>query len=101
MWHTVLDDPTSYLEVSGSAGIAAGILQGVRCGYLDASYQEHALKAIEGIANAVDETGTLTGVSAGTGIGMHAQHYKDIIIAPMAYGQSLGLLALTESLYFL
>jgi unsaturated rhamnogalacturonyl hydrolase len=101
LWHTVLDDPTSYLEVSGSAGIAAGILQGIRCGYLDISYQEHALKAIEGIANAVDETGTLTGVSAGTGIGMDAQHYKDIIIAPMAYGQSLGLLALTESLYFL
>ncbi len=101
LWHTVLDDPTSYLEVSGSSGIAAGILQGIRCGYLDASYQAYAMKAIDAIAKAVDESGTVTGVSAGTGIGMDAQHYKDIIIAPMAYGQSLGLLALTESLYFI
>ncbi len=100
LWHTVLDDTTSYLEVSGSAGIAAGVLQGIRYGYLDSSYKEAALKAIRGICKAVNSTGTITGVSAGTGIGMDAQHYKDIIIAPMAYGQSLGLLALVESLYF-
>ena len=101
LWHTVLDDPTSYLEVSGSSGIVAGILQGIRLGYLDESYKDKILKAINAIASAVDETGTVTGVSAGTGIGMDAQHYKEIIIAPMAYGQSLALLALTESLYFL
>ncbi len=101
LWHTVLDDPTSYLEVSGSAGIAAGILQGIRLGYLDNTYQDRVLKTIDSIAKAVDKDGTVTKVSAGTGIGMDAQHYKDIIIAPMAYGQSLALLALTESLYFI
>jgi len=30
LWHTILDDTFSYLEVSGSAGFAAGIICGVR-----------------------------------------------------------------------
>lgn len=30
LWHTVLDDPTSYPETSCAAGFVAGILMGVR-----------------------------------------------------------------------
>ncbi len=30
LWHTILTDPTSYTETSGSAGIIAGILLGVK-----------------------------------------------------------------------
>ena len=29
---------------------------------------------------------------------MNADHYKNIVIKPMAYGQSLAILALTEAL---
>lgn len=99
LWHTVLDDPTSYLEVSGSSAIAAGILKGVRNGILDESYRGYALKAIEAILNSVDEDGTVLNVSGGTGIGYSKEHYKNIIVAPMAYGQSLAIIALTEALY--
>ena len=37
-------------------------------------------------------------VSGGTGMGYNAEHYKNILIAPMAYGQSLTILALAEAL---
>lgn len=32
LWHTLLDDSSSYTETSGSAAIAAGILHSVRRG---------------------------------------------------------------------
>jgi unsaturated rhamnogalacturonyl hydrolase len=99
LWHTVLDDRDSYVEVSGSAAIAAGILKGVRNGILDESYRGYALKAIESILDNVSEDGTVLNVSGGTGIGYNKEHYKNIIIAPMAYGQSLTIIALTEALY--
>jgi unsaturated rhamnogalacturonyl hydrolase len=99
LWCTVLDDADSYGEVSGSAAIAAGILKGVRNGILDESYRAYALKAIEAILENVSEDGTVLNVSGGTGIGYNKEHYKNIIIAPMAYGQSLAIIALTEALY--
>lgn len=98
LWHTVLDDPTSYEEVSGSAAIAAGILKGIRLGILDDSYLECAHKAIAAIISNVAEDGTVLNVSGGTGMGYNKDHYKNILIAPMAYGQSLTILALTEAL---
>lgn len=98
LWHTVLTDPESYEEVSGSAAIAAGILKGVRFGILDDSYLECAERAIKGILENIDEDGTVLKVSGGTGMGMDAEHYKNILIAPMAYGQALAILALAEAL---
>lgn len=98
LWHTVLDDPTSYEEVSGTAAIAAGILKGIRLGILDDSYLDCAERAIKGILKNIDKDGTVLNVSGGTGMGMNADHYKNILIAPMAYGQSLTILALAEAL---
>jgi Predicted unsaturated glucuronyl hydrolase involved in regulation of bacterial surface properties, and related proteins len=98
LWNTVLDDKDSYEEVSGSAAIAYGILKGVRLGVLDKKYEEKALKTINAIILNVDENGTVLNVSAGTGMGMNKEHYKNIIIAPMAYGQSLSIMALAEAL---
>lgn len=98
LWHTVLDDTTSYEEVSGSAAIAAGILHGIRSGLLDASYTQYAERAVEAVLRNIDEDGTVLNVSGGTGIGTDKDHYRNILIAPMAYGQSLSLLALAEAL---
>ncbi|MCR5675196.1 MAG: glycoside hydrolase family 88 protein [Lachnospiraceae bacterium] len=43
------DDERNYLETSGTALIAAGLLRGVRLGYLPARYKEIAEKAFYGI----------------------------------------------------
>ena len=98
LWHTVLDDPASYCEVSGSSAIAAGILKGIHLGILDSSYLPTAELAISAVCDNIAADGTVLNVSAGTGIGMNADHYKNIVIKPMAYGQSLAILALTEAL---
>ena len=98
LWHTVLTDETSYEEVSGSAAITAGILKGLRAGVLDSSYRKVADQAIEAICRNVSKDGTVLNVSAGTGIGMDSEHYKNIAVMPMAYGQSLALIALCEAL---
>ena len=98
LWHTVLTDSGSYGEVSGTASIAAGILKGIRFGILDDSYMECAERAVRAILDNIDEDGTVLNVSGGTGMGMEAEHYKNILIAPMAYGQALTILALAEAL---
>lgn len=98
LWHTVLDDSTSYLEVSGSAAIAKGLLKAVKLNILDNSYANCAHKAIQAICDNIDSDGTVLNVSAGTGMGYDATHYKNIMLAPMAYGQSLALVALCEAL---
>ncbi len=97
MWHTVVDDETSYLESSGSAAIVAGILKGIRLGILDeATYMPACERCIETLLEYIDEDGTVTHVSGGTGIGMDVDHYKNIIVTPIAYGQSLAIIALNE-----
>ena len=101
LWHTVLTDPTSYEEVSGSAAIAAGILKGIRTGVLDDSYMDCAKRAVNAILANIAGDGTVLNVSGGTGMGYDADHYKNILIAPMAYGQSLTILALVEALIYL
>lgn len=98
LWHTVLQDPTSYCEVSGSAAIAAGILKGIKMGMLDENFRPVAEKAVKGIIENIGADGTVLNVSAGTGMGANAEHYKNILIRPMAYGQSLTILALVEAL---
>ena len=98
LWHTVLDDPDSYEETSGSAGILYGVLKGLHMGVLPADYEEMAVRGIRAVIKQVEQDGTVTGVSAGTPVGKDREHYKRIMTAPMAYGQSLCMMALSEAL---
>jgi unsaturated rhamnogalacturonyl hydrolase len=66
---------------------------------LDESYKSAAEKAVNGLMTYIDDSGLVGNVSAGTAVGMDADHYRNIMIRPMAYGQSLTALALTEALY--
>jgi unsaturated rhamnogalacturonyl hydrolase len=98
LWHTVLTDPSSYEEVSGSGAIAGGILKGIKMGILDESYYDCADRAVKAVCKNIGEDGTVLNVSAGTGMGYDEDHYKNITIRPMAYGQSLALISLVEAL---
>lgn len=100
LWHTLLDDPASYTETSGSAAIAAGILSGVRSGMLPEAFAEPAVKAIRAVMDRIDDEGTVLGVSSGTPIGAAKEDYTKIVIAPMAYGQAMALVALGEALHY-
>lgn len=98
LWHTLLDDETSYLEVSASAGVAYGILKAVRMGILDIKYKNMAMKAVRAVIENIDDDGTVLNVSYGTGMGKTLQDYRDIPICPMTYGQSLAIMMLAEVL---
>ena len=96
LWHTLITDETSYLECSATAGFCYGILKGIRLGYLDSSFEECGRKALAAVLGNIDENGELANVSYGTNVGRTLQHYRDIPLVKMHYGQALALLALIE-----
>lgn len=100
LWHTILDDESSYEEVSGTAAIAAALFKAIRIGILDNSYLPSAEKALAAVIENIAADGTVLNVSAGTAIGQDAEHYKNIIIDSMPYGQSMVMLTLAEAMEF-
>ncbi|WVQ74750.1 hypothetical protein IAR50_004355 [Cryptococcus sp. DSM 104548] len=97
LWHTLLVDPTSYVETSASAGFAAGIYMGLRQGLIPSdTYRQTADSALRGIIAQIQPDGQVANVSFGTGMGPDLQFYKDIPITPMPYGQALAMHALVE-----
>ena len=98
LWHTLIDDPNSYLEASATAGFAYGILKAVRKRYLPASYAEVGLRAVQGVLNNIGEDGELKNVSFGTAMGSDLDFYRKIPLTSMPYGQSMAMLALCELL---
>jgi unsaturated rhamnogalacturonyl hydrolase len=99
LFHTLLDDPTSYVESSATAGFAAGTLYAIRTGLIDDKQYKHmANNALQGVVNMIAEDGELKQTSFGTGMGSDLDFYRKIPITPMPYGQALALFALTQSL---
>ncbi|MFM9327530.1 glycoside hydrolase family 88/105 protein [Paenibacillus mesotrionivorans] len=98
MWHTLLDDPDSYVETSGTAGFAYGILKAVRLGYLEPRFLTVGKKAALAVIQEIGEDGTVGQVSYGTGMGATLDDYRRIPLCPMTYGQALPVLMLTEVL---
>lgn len=101
MWRTLLDLPTSegsYEEASATAGFAYGMLKAVRKRYIGPEYMEPAVKAIKVVLEKINKEGELLEVSFGTAMGHTLQHYKDIALTSMPYGQSMAIMALGEFL---
>lgn len=97
LWHTLLDDPESYLETSASCAFAYGILKAVRKGYLPGKFAAVGEKAVAGVLDKVREDGTVDGVSYGTPVFSTLQEYKAVEVCPMPYGQSMALMMLVEA----
>ncbi len=99
MWHTLVDDPTSYVETSATCGFGYGILKAVRMGLIDPKYKEVGLKALEPVLKNISDDGTVNQVSYGTPMGRESKDfYKQIEIKPMPYGQAMAMLFLLEVL---
>ncbi|KIY46851.1 glycoside hydrolase family 105 protein [Fistulina hepatica ATCC 64428] len=100
LWHTILDDPTSYLEASATAGFTYGILKALRTRLIpkEERYVNCAKQAIQGIFDNITVDGELKQVSFGTPVFDDPEDYKKVKLTSMPYGQSLALLALTEHL---
>jgi unsaturated rhamnogalacturonyl hydrolase len=97
MWHTLIDDPTSYVESSATCGFGYGILRGVRMGLLAPECEQAAWNALEPILAYIGDDGVVQQVSYGTPMGRETKDfYKQIEIKPMPYGQALAMLFLIE-----
>ena len=105
MWHTIINDSSSYFETSATAGFAYGILAGAELGILDERCCLYSYMAVRYIvSNCLEEDGSLKQVSAGTAMGYNSEHYKNIGFCQTPYGQGLMILAVlglkdTEKFY--
>ncbi len=96
LWHTVLDDPTAYEELSASAGIATGII-GFEKVLGQNIYKEVIEKATQGILNNITDQGRVMNVSAGTAVMNDADGYKSVPKKRLqGWGQGLCLAFLAE-----
>ncbi|WP_233147121.1 glycoside hydrolase family 88/105 protein [Paenibacillus selenitireducens] len=95
MWSTVMDQPEFYAETSGSAGIAAGWLAGMRMGWLDVTYKEAVDLTLQGVMERIEPDGTVQGVSGGTPVMPSISAYEEIPCNPTLYGQGLTLILLS------
>lgn len=98
LWHTLLDDPNSYLESSATAGFAFGILKSVRKRYIDGKYLQVAEKALQGVVKQINTDGELMQVSFGTAMGKNLDYYRQVPLTSMPYGQAMAILCLVEYL---
>ena len=96
LWHTLLDDPGSYLEASATAGFAYGMLKSMRKRYLGREFEPHAVKAIGAVLANISPRGELKNVSFGTAMGSDLDFYRKIPLTAMPYGQAMAMLALGE-----
>jgi len=94
LWRTLLDDESSYEEISASAGIAAAMT--ARGNPLHRKYVKAAL---EGILKNINPDGRVLNVSGGTAIMRDAEGYKNISRDWIqGWGQGLALTFLSTAL---
>jgi unsaturated rhamnogalacturonyl hydrolase len=98
MFHTILDDPKTYLEMSATAAFGYAALKGVRLGLLSEDFRSVGEKAVQAVVTHVKSDGIIDLVSSGTSGFIAYEEYNQITIAPRLYGQALAILVLAEHL---
>jgi unsaturated rhamnogalacturonyl hydrolase len=101
MFHTILDDTDTYLEISATAALGYAALKGIRLGLLDEGFYPVGQKAVQAVLEHIKPDGVVDLVSSGTSGFIAYEEYNKIPIAPRLYGQALAILALTERLRFM
>ncbi|BFM49232.1 glycoside hydrolase family 88 protein [Marinomonas sp. THO17] len=97
MFHTLLDDPTSPVEASATAGFGYGVLAGYREGLIELEpYHEMLNGCLNAVAKRINSDGIVEEVSDGTAMGHSLQFYHEIGNTPAPYGQALASLFLSE-----
>lgn len=97
-FNTVLNDNTSYIEMSATSGIIAGIKKAIRNNIISDKYDKMCDKGIFLLKASVKTNGEVDYVSTGTPIMPDADAYKAIPIRATMYGQGLAVIALAEML---
>ncbi|CAN5483748.1 rhamnogalacturonyl hydrolase YesR [soil metagenome] len=94
-WHTVLDDPGSYLETSIAAFVVDGFSVALRHGWIEPSHQAVVDRALEAVLKSMHPDGLLDGVSYETFPSTRAEHYRTMPCGAMVpWGQGPLLTAI-------
>ncbi|MBW7457482.1 glycoside hydrolase family 88 protein, partial [Paenibacillus sepulcri] len=100
LWSTVMDEPDYYREISGSAGIGAGISKALETGMIEPDEQWNAVveRVLQAVIPYISEEGEVGGVSGGTPVLASIAAYNEVPIYPALYGQGLVLLLLVQAI---
>ncbi len=98
MFHTILTDPNTYLEMSSTAALGYAALRGVRLGALEAHFKSVGERAVEAVLAHIKPDGIVDKVSGGTSGFIEYEEYNLIPIGPCLYGQALAIMLLSEYL---
>lgn len=98
-WRQVIDEPTSYRELTATAMIVAALSRGVARGWIDRpTYQPIIDKGWNAVAARVMPDGTVRDVCAGTGAGPTKEYYlnRPVVNGADDRGGAMALLAALE-----
>jgi unsaturated rhamnogalacturonyl hydrolase len=95
-WHTIVDDPSTYLENSGTTMMARACLVAHQEGLVGDEALEAHDRALEYLESQIEDDGELTGVSGPTGLNWDVEYYKTIMTEePQIYAQGTLLMLLS------
>lgn len=94
---TIINDASSYTEISATAGIAAGMIKAQRAGFQGANDLTDIIHgAVSCVESSVNNDGSVTGVSTGTPVLKDEAAYKNVRRTTTLYGQGLAMAMLAE-----
>jgi rhamnogalacturonyl hydrolase YesR len=99
-WRQVVDEPTSYRELTVSAMTVAAMARGVRLGWLGGSVRPVIDRGWAAVAARVNDDGTMRDICSGTGAGPTKDYYlnRPVVNGADDRGGAMVLLAAAEML---
>ena len=98
-WRQVIDEPTSYRELTATAMITAAIARGIARGWIDRqTYEPVMSRGWQAVAARVNPDGTVKDVCSGTGAGPTKEYYlnRPVVNGADDRGGAMALLAAIE-----
>jgi rhamnogalacturonyl hydrolase YesR len=98
-WRQVVDEPTSYRELTVTAMTTAAMARGIRLGWIDrATFEPIVTRGWTAVAARVNADGTVRDVCSGTGVGPTKEYYltRPAVNGADDRGGAMALLAAIE-----
>ena len=93
---TIINDPASYSETTGTSGITFGICRAVKSGILEETYLKNAEAAFGYLESCIGADGAMNEGSDGTCVNDDMDVYKNTRKSDSEFSQGLAILAFTE-----
>lgn len=97
-WHTVMNRPETYLEMSATAAFAYAIGRAVKSGLIDSKYMECGNAAMHALREDIAEDGSVQHGSIGTCVMDSYKDYDAVGVGYSYFTQGLAMMALAEDM---